>query len=264
MDAPLCQSFHFHPILREIKLPPLSERLKSVGVDVDIDQVSLVGDGTLALGDVRVLLYIRDVSNYSGNSKLPKYHLTYCKTLERMHRDRRFARYVVANRDDGNFCVNLMEGNRGSEFIKLDVCQYCLAGLTWQGFSVMLSSEERKRRVGSFSLKEFFEKYPKDIISINPPHTSENAPLNEYSPDWREISNGVKFELDYQCQKCNLVLPDNKRRFLHVHHVNGLKYDNSRGNLKVVCVACHSDEPLHSHMKESADYLEFMAWSGRA
>lgn len=136
MDAPLCQSFRLDPSLREIQLPPLSERLNSVGVEVDIGQVSLVPDGTLALGGKRVILYIRDISNYDGNKKLPKYHLTHCRALEQMHRKNRFTRYVVANREDGNFWVNFMGVNRGSEEIKLDVCQFCLARLKWRGFQI--------------------------------------------------------------------------------------------------------------------------------
>lgn len=35
---------------------------------------------------------------------------------------------------------------------------------------------------------------------------------------------------------------------IHCHHINGVKSDNRRENLQVVCAECHSEKPDHGHM----------------
>jgi hypothetical protein len=37
---------------------------------------------------------------------------------------------------------------------------------------------------------------------------------------------------------------------LHVHHINGVKSDNSEMNLRVLCQYCHGEQPNHEHMKQ--------------
>lgn len=36
-----------------------------------------------------------------------------------------------------------------------------------------------------------------------------------------------------------------KKEGLHIHHVNGMKRDNSRKNLRVLCALCHRDVDAH-------------------
>ena len=47
------------------------------------------------------------------------------------------------------------------------------------------------------------------------------------------------------------------QRYLHVHHINGLKYENNDENLKAVCVHCHALEPSHGHVTAMRQYREF-------
>jgi len=49
----------------------------------------------------------------------------------------------------------------------------------------------------------------------------------------------------YRCVTCSIVLVQAESRFLHVHHRNGQKHDNADTNLKVLCIACHAEEPMH-------------------
>src|SRR5438094_10675562 len=108
-----------------------------------------------------------------------------------MRQRQRFARYVVANRDDGQFQVNLVGGWRKvrSSLRNLPVCQNCLAKLAYDGFSFTLHGQAaRRQRVAAFRLPEFFGQYPKDFITARPEHTTDTQPLNDYTSDWAIVS----------------------------------------------------------------------------
>ena len=82
---------------------------------------------------------------------------------------------------------------------------------------------------------------------------------NEYTPDWAIISRKRREECNWTCQSCKIQLDDHQyRRFLHVHHINGQKHDNSQGNLRVLCIHCHAEQKGHEHMKNQQDYFDFL------
>ncbi len=258
MEAPLSSSYITNPIYVPIELPELSERLKHEGIDITLDEIKTRSDWTLEYKGQRVILYIRDVTNYGERNILPKYHLTFCKTLDRMRRNDRWMRYVVANRDDGNFSINFPGDQRRSVISKLDVCQNCLDKISWQGFHSALSGDDRLRRVGNFQLSEFFKKYPRDLFLVKPKHNSDTAPLNDYPNNWGDISEKFKKKNEYQCLKCRIRLTGLNSRFLHVHHKNGLKNECDESNLEALCIRCHANDQMHSHMKSLPEYKEFL------
>lgn len=259
MGAPLCETLKWQQAFVPIELPDV-ERLRNQGVEVDFKDVDVRKDGTLGYKSQRVLLYIRDIPNYDEHGTLPKFHIAYCATLERMRREQRFQRYVVANRDDGKFQVNLMSQRERSRVVPLAVCQQCLITLDWKSFSKAVGRQERLQRVSQFSLTEFFAKYPRDLVSIRPLHTADSAPLNEYTSDWPDVSERVKKDRGYECEQCRRRFVAAFSRFLHVHHVNGLKYENSEKNLRLLCIGCHAEQPMHAHIRGQGDYIEFMRW----
>jgi hypothetical protein len=260
MGAPLCETLRWQQTFVPIELPDV-ERLKNQGVEVALNDVEFRKDGTLGYKGHRVLLYIRDVPNYDEHGTLPKFHVAYCATLERMRREQRFQRYVVANRDDGKFQVNLMNQPERSRVVPLAVCQQCMTALDWNNFSMAVTRPERLRHVSQFSLTEFFEKYPRDLVSIRPVHTTDSAPLNDYTADWPDISERVKRARQFECEQCARRLVARFARFLHVHHLNGQKFDNVEGNLQVLCIGCHAEQPMHGHMKSQPEYTEFVQWA---
>ena len=113
----------------------------------------------------------------------------------------------------------------------------------------------------AFTLEEFFTQYPRSLHTENPKYNSDNAPLNNYSDDFGEVSIKAKSAANWVCQKCSIDLSSEKK-FLHTHHMDGAKFDNSRDNLKVLCYGCHADEPGHQHMKRHPDFALFSG-SGR-
>jgi hypothetical protein len=242
------------------------EKLVSGGIDIQsLDEVRVLPDGTLAYKDRRVLLYIRDVSNYgrraAGTEDLPKFHVSNCKTLREMRAKRRFNRYVVATRDDGKFQINLMQDRAAvrTSIEDLRVCQYCLGEIRYENFSYDLSSAVRKKIVSAFTVKRFFELWPVAPIDGTGLNSDATAPLNDYSGDFGLHASAAKERAGYRCAECTRDLsPKHLRQFLHAHHENGLKYDNRAENLRVLCIRCHSDQPDHGHMRGLPQYKAFL------
>ncbi|MCX4136776.1 HNH endonuclease [Paraburkholderia sp. SEWSISQ10-3 4] len=258
MGAPLATSFIPDHRFKEIDLPVL-ERLQNTGVDVKFDEVEVLSDGTLAYKGYRVLLYIRDISTVGQQESMPKYHLAYCRTLDTMRRNSRFDRYVVANGESGKFLVNVIENDIRTQHVRLNVCQNCLAHIHWNGFDMKTPRPTRGALVSTFALPDFFKKYPRDLMSVRPKYTFDTAPLNDYTHDWAEVSERTKRERGYRCGTCRTMLRQSDSKFLHVHHRNGQKYDNSDINLDVLCIRCHAEEPMHGHMKNLPEYKAFIA-----
>jgi len=264
MGAPLARRFDLHVQIKSIELP-IAERLQQGGIDVEFDEIHKLNDRTLEYKGHRVLLYIRDIANYGERHKqsMPKFHFTFCSTLNTMRRDNRFRRYVVAQSADGEFKVNIIGQSDEPKYVRLNVCQNCLDEIAWQGFHLELPRETREQAVKDFSLSAFFEKYPRDLLTVKPDHTSETAPLNDYPANWDEISARAKQGANYTCGSCAILLRGADLKFLHVHHKNGQKNDCRPDNLEVLCIKCHAEEPLHGHMKSQSLYREFLAKRSR-
>lgn len=227
--------------------------LDGTGIEVTFDDVQVLPDGTLAYQNSRVLLYIPEVSRFE-----PRFHLGNCRTLQEMRRQNRFGRYTVSANTSGLFSV-YRNGNETPTNERLAVCQNCLLLLSYNGFRSDLTRAQKRRIVEIFDPEEFFRKYPLSLHSTLPAYTSETAPRNVYPPNFDEISHRERAAAGWRCRRCGRDLStDRVRRFLHVHHKDGLKWNNIAINLEALCLGCHADEPNHAHMKDSPHYREFM------
>jgi hypothetical protein len=246
------------------------EQLSRSGIEIPLDQVRILEDGTLAYKNSRVILYIRDVAQYRNTGfkqdELPRFHVSDCKKLQEMRANKRFERYVVATREDGSFELNIsIKGNQGFErrTERLNVCQFCLGKLGWQGFDSSLPQPQRRTIVSGFTLNDFFKTYGKTLIINEPTHTSNTAPLNAYTSDFKILGDQIKRDRNHRCDQCKIDL-SNHLQFLHAHHINGQKSDNSPSNIKVVCIGCHAEEYMHSHLKALDEYKNFMRIFGNS
>lgn len=262
MGAPLAERFGMQQAAKDIALPPVPERLRGDGIEIDFDDIDVLSDKTLGYKGYRVVVYIRDQASYGrGRDTLPKFHLTYCSTLQKMKRMKRWERYVVNHRDDGKFKINITDQGI-TKTVRLNVCQWCLGQIDWNGFQNESDRSERLRLVENFSLSEFFDRYPRDLMAVRPEHTSDTAPTNHYVKNWPEISTRTKKAHGYKCEGCDTKFVGSDSRFLDTHHRNGLKYDNADSNLEVLCIGCHAEEPMHTHMKADTRYREYIAKFG--
>jgi hypothetical protein len=235
------------------------KQLESEGIDVPIEEIIPLEDGTLGYKDRRVIVYIRDVAAFGPNFNQPRFHIADCKTLKLMREQNRFGRYVVATRDDGLFQINRVGRYHSRELINLSVCQNCLSKLSFESFSFNITQNARRSIVSRFTIKLFFEIYPRSLLSERPAHDADTAPINDYTADFPIIARRIKQQRGWKCKICCRDLSDfPHRKYLHVHHENGLKHDNSDENLQVLCIGCHAEQPQHAHLKSHPDYREFI------
>ena len=238
------------------------EILAREGLDIPLQDVTVLDDGTLIYKNRRVVLYIRDVKQYrkAEADELPRFHVADCDKLREMRSNNRFERYVVATRDTGVFQINLKSYNSAA-FEKSDkalrICQLCLSKLNWEGFKQIGGDWSRKREaVSNFKLTQFFEAYPRNIMAHEPRHDETSAPLNDYGPEFRLVADRLKRERGYKCDDCGADL-SKMRQFLHAHHRNGLQYDNSESNIAILCVLDHAKQPSHGHVRHTTHYREY-------
>ena len=78
------------------------------------------------------------------------------------------------------------------------------------------------------------------------------------STDFPEISRQVRESVNWSCSECKVDMLKMKKG-LHVHHINGLKYDNSKNNLKVLCALCHQNiDEFHKTMHVPKEVERFI------
>lgn len=237
--------------------------LTTKGIEIPLRDVEVLNDGTFTFKGRRVIVYIRDVTAYREEYRMPKFHLAMCETLLAMKDEGRYEkRYVVSARDDGLFPVQKIRNNRvvSSEECRLDVCQNCLHGLRYKAFNKNQPGKKKRSFIQDFSIDSFFEEFGRSPVWSLPLYDSTHAPTNIYSVEFYEIARRIKEERGYICEeiKCKRDLSKFKhQRFLHAHHIDGDKSDNSRPNIKLLCIRCHAKMFQHWHVFDLPDYARF-------
>jgi hypothetical protein len=248
---------------QKIDTDDLLGRLNSIeGILVEnIRDIKIQEDGTFEYKGQKVLVYIRD-QRYNpryGRGEY-KFHISNCETINRYIQNNRFDRYVVSTRTDGKFLVNIKNSvtnsfEKKNVIMELKVCKNCLLNLSYKGYRGHYDPESIKI-YNNFKLKEFFSQYS-TRHTTTPTHTDTNAPDDLYPDDFEQISRKIREECDWTCQNCGIKVKPEHRNFLHIHHINGVKSDNKRTNLKCLCIKCHAEQPDHEHLQFSPDYFKF-------
>lgn len=258
----------FAPRLSQDDIPDIEIQLSGSGIEITPDGLEVVG-GLLAYQGYQVLLYIRDHGSdvqaalENPRARGRKFHVADCRTLREMQEKGKFERYVVTRDLSGSFEIEGTELHGRAPVVgraALWVCQNCLTYLNYEASA--LSPRARQRATRDFKIDRFFETFSSRFRRL-PKRSTEQILSEGYTADWPEISMRMRREAGFQCAKCSIDLTERKD-LLHVHHINGVKSDNSRSNLKVLCVACHRDEPDHHHMHVPHEAMQYITAARKA
>ena len=213
----------------------------------DLEEHIKVYGGLLTYKGEQVVIYIKD-NTYKSIDDIKdtpaegnKFHIGWCKTLEKMNQKNRFDRYVVTDRDDGKFEIDTAE--RKTYVSRLNVCKNCLEHIEHKGYDTSHSPQQKTQAVAEFNVKEFLSENESIVRYLKlPERRAETTPVDVRSPEYTIMASKLKNEKNYTCEKCGVYLGLIKNKgYLHAHHINGRKYDNKRQNLKILCVDCHID-----------------------
>ena len=228
------------------------EQLATEGKDVAIEDVVVLKDGTFSYKNNLVVVYIRDIQKFQN--WVSRFHIADCKTLQRQQQLNGLAHYVVTTRNDGSFVVDVI-GNDGQvtrKTMKLNVCQNCLDKLRFGEFSLFLPRQRRMMIVSRFEIQRFFARFPRSLLSARPAGDADTAPIYNYSANFDDVSTRVRERRGWKCECCRRDFsPPTDRKYLHVHHRNGIKNENHDGNLQALCLGCHADEPAATPMNRN-------------
>ena len=244
------------------KIDPIDIQLEE-GIEVDLSEVGVTDNGLFIYKGRQVLLYIQDHGRRvqdaldDGDSGR-RFHVAYCRTLEDMRSKGRYERYVATNDLSGEFYIagydyDSREPINGKT--RLKVCKNCLSKLEyWR------AGRTRDQIVAEFDLEAFFDTYQSFFPHM--PRRRAGAFDGQYTADWGEVSRRYKETKNFTCESCYLDLRA-ASHLLHVHHINGVKTNNSPANLKALCIECHSQQPDHKHITisdENAQRIAELRW----
>lgn len=252
-------------------LDPLEEitiELATAGIEVALSDIQEVGGLLTYKGDVLAILYIYAsnsgeealVNNAASSSGTPKFHIAWCRTLDNMTRNNRFERYVLSRKPSEYFDIEAHErdpeiarlkGERHKvDDVRLYPCKNCMDLLSYKGYSRKWSTDAKNDSVEDFRIKNFLDENDGNLTVMRhlPATDAANAPSGAYTAYFPEISRSTREKAEWKCSKCAIDMTDRKDG-LHVHHINGVKSDNSPTNLKVLCALCHkSVDSFHKTM----------------
>lgn len=225
------------------------------GVEINIEDIKLTGDGIFSYYGKAVLLFIPDHGNklpekLAGNIEGNKFHLTDCSTLQHMRQIKKYNRYFATDNTEGIFEIFGInhDGTEQRADVELFVCKNCLHTLNYQHYA---ERYQKHHIYINFRLDEFFEIFTSSI-SYLPDDVGQNTGSN-YVKNWHEISQNFRANKNWTCEQCGVNL-SGYRALLHVHHIDGVKRNNSLTNLRALCLECHSQQPMHEHMTRPASY----------
>ena len=240
------------------KIDPIDIQLEE-GIEVDLSEVGVTDNGLFIYRGRQVLLYIQDHGRRvqdaldDGDSGR-RFHVAYCRTLEDMRSKGRYERYVATNDLSGEFYIagydyDSREPINGKT--RLKVCKNCLSKLNYRR-----AGRTRDQIVAEFDLKAFFATYQSSFPHM--PSRRAGQFDGQYTADWGVVARRFKETKNFTCESCHLDLR-NALSLLHVHHINGVKTNNSPANLKALCIQCHSQQPDHKHITVSDENSQRIA-----
>lgn len=236
------------------------------GREVKLHELEVVS-GLLAYEGRQILLYIPDqgpnIDRVAAGDRDAgkKFHIAHCPVLDSMKNSGRFERYIATTDVSGTFKLTGTDlyNQKKEDTGALYVCQKCLQFLNYKQAKINRSAKKLRE---TFDLGEFFATFS-SCFRYLPARTTAEAGQAIYAPDWKEISANIRASVHWRCEECTVDLSAHKH-LLHTHHVDGMKGNNARANLRALCNACHRNEPLHDHMYVPREEMKLLNQLRRA
>lgn len=76
------------------------------------------------------------------------------------------------------------------------------------------------------------------VRGVNNPAWKGGIAQWAYAHNWKRIARSIRKRDNYTCQVCKVQFPKSSK-LLHVHHMDGDKFNNDFSNLVTVCATCH-------------------------
>ena len=242
--------------------------------DSNVGMYFIDGNGVKHVG----FLYLQDykLDEYGP----PKYHLCNCSTIRQFKENGYFNKYRWANTES----VTVINRNTGEDvrFDHLELCKNCISMIrevaghvTFQTSTQFVNfiknkvyGNEKADEDGLFNdLGEaaIAEDIKRELGLANTDFGAEYD-IFGYVHGWEQISRAFREKHDYTCQRCGIHIEDPlDRRFLHVHHKDGNKANNSDGNLECLCIDCHAhvDARHEQNFSEGANHVLLQAFRSK-
>lgn len=187
----------------------------------------------------------------------PNFHIYACDVVKKQI-EQKSKRFKITTRKDGLFLVKdykfdeNMKRKEEAQYKKLTICNLCFI------------QHNRVKRVNipreDFNVKEFLEPgYSELTFSYN----FDEIPVN-YQANWQEIAAVLKEKKHYICDGCGIKVEKlYSEKYLNLHYTSEKLYNKLTDKVKVLCLKCHTDEAGHEHIKEKADYKNFLEFMNK-
>ncbi len=187
--------------------------------------------------------------------KIHKYHFSNCQTIKKMFKNNFGKKYKQSHRQDGKFRYIFIEDDKvikERKDQKLNVCKFC--------FRWFCDKIQKQLQAKEFLPSDFFDNIDdSEWLPDCGYHPAETALPAIYTEDFAKIAKKIRGLRNYQCEQCKINLQrQDLHKFLHCHHIDMVVTDNRIANLKCLCIKCHAEQPMHGHIKQLSEYLEFL------
>lgn len=162
---------------------------------------------------------VRHYKAQGGNDPFPKKHYTDCETINE------YTGFVFSNAKknkviDTDYPIEIHPD------CKLNHCRNCQRKLY------------KELHIDIFNIS--YDEYVLSVEENDSTRVTQTG-TDGYVLNWKEISTCFRNSKNWACERCSIKVEKEDFKWLHVHHINYIKTDNKRTNLKCLCVECHAN-----------------------
>lgn len=214
-------------------------------VEVEVDDLKAwinPSTGLFEINGIWGAAYIHTIRTASYDVEdLPKWHVTMCSYLQkRLQEGSLYDRYALKDSTilEDQFSMTLSSTDSRPVKRKLRACILCMKVLNSSHVGIYRDAYRYKftEYVNEFNQKP-------NHREINNNNFRSDLRSNAYNEDFQKKATQYK-KGKIHCSQCNGIFSS---KFLEVHHVNRLKYDDRPENWKLLCVSCH----IYEHRRDN-------------